>query len=215
MLRSAGYAEGVAHALTALCTNAVPHAAWSARPGARDSERDAAADWRLGSLLATPHLPQGAPTSPALANLVAFHLDRRLAGLAERVGARYTRYADDIALSGPRVLASRADQLTGRVAEIATSEGFRLNEAKTRIMRRATRQRLCGIVVNAHPNLERAEYDRLRAILHNCAREGPASQNRAALPDLRAHLLGRIVWVEQLNPERGTRLRTRFARIDW
>ena len=70
IFRAAGYPEPVAHTLTGLCTNVVPAA--ESVPG----------DFRLARRLATPHLPQGAPTSPALANLVAFHLDVRLSGLA-------------------------------------------------------------------------------------------------------------------------------------
>ena len=61
----------------------------------------------------------------------------------------------------------------------------------------------------------RAEYDRLRAIIHNAARTGPAGQNRASVADFRAHLLGRIAWIEQLNPVRGRTLRRAFALIDW
>ena len=73
----------------------------------------------------------------------------------------------------------------------------------------------CGIVVNDHPNVPRDEYDRLRAILHNAARHGPAAENRASVPDFRAHLLGRIGWVESVNPARGAKLRARFALIAW
>ena len=55
----------------------------------------------------------------------------------------------------------------------------------------------------------------LTAMMRNCVVTGPASQNRAGHPDFRAHLLGRISWVEQLNPQRGARLRARFADIRW
>jgi RNA-directed DNA polymerase len=214
IFRSAGYSESVAHSLTALCTNVVPLHEWNA---AREPVEPAliAAHWRLGRRLATPHLPQGAPTSPALANLAAQSLDIRLAGLAKSLGARYTRYADDLAISGPRWLRRRADGIAEAVDGIALDEGFRLNPAKTRAMPRAGRQRLCGIVVNERPNVTRREYDRLKAILHNAARNGPERENRAGVPDFRAHLIGRIAWVEHLNPERGRRLRERFARIAW
>ncbi|HYN49770.1 MAG TPA: reverse transcriptase family protein [Thermoleophilaceae bacterium] len=213
IFRTAGYAEGVAHRLKGLCTNVVPLTEWSALD--RPSEAAAiAAYWRLGSRLATPHLPQGAPTSPALANLAAFSLDRRMSGLAEKLGARYTRYADDLVLSGSPGLAGRSARLTQTVAEIARDEGFRLHEAKTRVMSRAGRQQVCVIVLNEHLNVTRKSYDELKAILHNAARHGLAAENRAGRPDFRAHLLGRIAWVEQLNPSRGQKLRRRFAQID-
>ena len=214
ILRTAGYSEGVAHKLTALCTNVIPLAEWAALP--RPSERGViASQWRLGRRLATPHLPQGAPTSPALAGLAAFSLDRRLTGLAARFGARYTRYADDLAFSGDAALAPRAGRIARLVAEIARDEGFLLNDAKTRVMTRSSRQQLCGIVVNEHPNVPRREYDLLKAILHDAAVNGPAAANRAGHPQFRAHLLGRIAWVEQLNPHRGRRLRERFGAISW
>ena len=214
IFRTAGYAEGVAHALTALCTNVLPRARWAALP--RPSEgRLIAAHWRLGRRLATPHLPQGAPTSPALATLAAFTLDRRLTGLAETFGARYTRYADDLAFSGDAALGRRATRLAGLVAEIARDEGFLLNPAKTRVMPRSGRQQLCGVVVNEHPNVPRREYDLLKAILHDAARNGPLAANRAGHPAFGPHLLGRIAWVEQLNPRRGRRLRERFEAVEW
>lgn len=170
---------------------------------------------RLGRRLATPHLPQGAPTSPALANLAAFGLDRRLAGLAAALGVTYSRYADDLTFSGPRLLAARAAGISATVATIAREEGFAVNEGKTRLATRAERQLVSGVVVNDWPNVTRAEYDLLKATLHNAARHGPAGQNRAGVPDFRAHLLGRIAWVESLHPARGERLRQTFGRIDW
>jgi hypothetical protein len=82
-------------------------------------------------------------------------------------------------------------------------------------MTSADRQRICGLVVNARPTVARAEYDTLRAILHNAARSGPQSQNRAGHPDFQAHLLGRISWVEQSSAVRGARLRETFGQISW
>jgi RNA-directed DNA polymerase len=204
----------VAHSLTALTTNVMPWAAWAAVPRPRDLP-EITAHHRLGRRLATPHLPQGAPTSPALANLAAFGLDRRLAGLARSMSATYTRYADDLTFSGGTLVLSRADALRATAGMIAREEGFTVNEGKSALMTRAGRQRVCGIVVNVHPNLAREEYDRLKAILHNPALNGPAGENRAGVDDFRAHLLGRIAWVESLHPARGEKLRERFARIDW
>ena len=214
MFRTAGYPEPVAHALTALTTNAVPVSEWAAVPRPGTPTLVHAHD-RLGRRLATPHLPQGAPTSPALANLAAFRLDRRLAGFAAALDATYTRYADDLTLSGGRSLLGRANRIRATISGIAREEGFLVNDRKSMLATRAGRQRVCGIVVNDRLNVERDEYDDLKAILHNAARRGPADENRAGVPDFRAHLLGRIAWVELLNPARGAKLRDRFACIAW
>jgi hypothetical protein len=210
IFQTLGYHSAVAHVLTGLTTNTVPQHVWEV---VRRAAAGAAVQPRfwLGRQLATPHLPQGAPTSPALANLAAFRLDRRLTGLAASAGLRYSRYADDLAFSGARLPRGGAD-LEALVATIARDEGFTLNAAKTVLRTSAARQQVCGIVVNAAPNITRAEYDRLKAMLHNAARDGPAGQG---LTGREAELQGRIAWVEALNPARGENLRRRFGEIDW
>ena len=77
------------------------------------------------------------------------------------------------------------------------------------------RQQLAGVVVNMHPNVRRDEFDRLKAILTNCVRHGPASQNRDKHTDFRAHLAGRVAHVVAMNAERGQKLRAIFDRILW
>jgi hypothetical protein len=101
------------------------------------------------------------------------------------------------------------------VDEIARDEGFEPNPQKTRVHLAGGRQTVCGVVVNAHPNLVRAEYDRLAATLHNVAVYGPTGQNRTGVGDFEAHLRGRIAWLSSVNPARGERLLARFAQIDW
>jgi retron-type reverse transcriptase len=200
-----GYPESVARLLTGLCTNKVPMKI--ARRGVES--------WTEAKRLGIPHLPQGAPTSPALANLCALHLDFRLDTLAQAVGASYTRYADDIAFSGGEELRRSVDNFSGLVARIAIEEGFEVHHRKTRAMFASHRQILTGIVVNQRANIPRAEYDRLKAILTNCARHGPASQDRMAVKDFRAHLAGRIAYVSSLNRSRGARLQSIMNTIDW
>ena len=207
IFRAAGYPESVSYALTALCVNVVPRSEWAAAPRPEDP-RLLDAHWRLGRRLSEPHLPQGAPTSPALANLAALGLDRRLTGLAARFDATYGRYADDLALSGDERLLAAAPTIRAAVHEIARDEGFRVNARKSQLMTNAGRQRLCGVVVNVRPNVARREYDTLKAILHNAARRGPGEETRD-------RLMGRIAWVESVNPSRGAKLRARFAEIDW
>ena len=211
VFRSAGFAEPLAHVLTGICTHRVPPHVLTAMPDGGSPEERAA----LRRSLAAAHLPQGAPTSPALANTALRHLDTRLAGWAGAVDAVYTRYADDLTFSGGDRLAGRADAFLRGVDRIVTDQGYRLNPAKTRVRRRGVRQSVTGVVVNERTSPGRREVDRLHAILHNAAEHGPASQNHAGHPEFRAHLLGRIGWVEQVHPGRARRLREEFARITW
>ena len=212
VFRSAGYPEQVAHCLTGLVTNAVPPAVLgAATPPIELRSRHR----HMLSMLRQPHLPQGAQTSPALANLAAYGLDCRLNGLAEAFGAAYTRYADDLAFSGGRELTRRSAKFVTLASEIITDETFSVNHRKTRIAGRAHRQILTGIVVNESPNVPRPDFDRLKAVLHDAASHGPSVANRDGLSDFRAHLLGRISWVAASNPQRAERLRRTFDAVDW
>jgi hypothetical protein len=202
---TAGYPETVARALTRLTTRATPRSTVDEQPLA----------WAERRRLATPHLPQGAPTSPALANLGAFRLDCRLAGLAAAAGGRYTRYADDLLFSGGADFARQARRFEAAVGAIVIEEGFQLNHRKTRVLRQAQKQHAAGLVLNDKPNIDRRDFDRLKAILTNCVRHGPVSQNRDHHPDFATHLEGRISWVRFIHPEKGAKLSAIFGRIDW
>lgn len=209
LFRTLGYPDEVARELTALCTTATPE------PVLQRLHDEGGLSWPQRQRLRGAHLPQGAPTSPALANLCAFRLDLRLDGLAWTLGARYTRYADDLVLSGGPALHDALPRLEAWVGRIAREEGFRLNHRKTRCQRAGGRQTVCGVVVNRRPNLPRTEFDRLKAVLHQCAVHGAASQNRDGVPHWRQHLQGRIAWVAQLNAGKAARLQRWFDRIDW
>jgi retron-type reverse transcriptase len=200
-----GYPQAVARTLTALCTNAVP----------MSIARRGRSSWLDAKRLGVPHLPQGAPTSPALANLCALHLDLRLDELAKSMEGQYTRYADDLAISGDETLRRTIGNVATLITQIAIEEGFDVNHRKTRPMFRSNRQLLTGVVVNDKPNVRRQDFDRLKAVLTNCARHGPASQNRDEVRDFQAHLSGRIAHVASLNGQRGRKLQQIFHRIDW
>lgn len=162
------------------------------------------------------HLPQGAPTSPAIANLCARGLDGRLAGLARRIGGvHYSRYADDILMSGDADFARQAKRLRILAGAIAIEEGFRLNFRKSRLMHRGNRQTACGLVLNDRMNVSRKSFDQLKAVLHNCVRTGAKAQNRESHPHFRQHLAGRIEWISQTNEARGNKLRAMFDQIDF
>jgi retron-type reverse transcriptase len=210
IFRTAGYPESVADCLTALCTTSTADSVW-------DDHRDFCcnSNREVKWLYVQRHLPQGAPTSPALANLAAFRLDSRLSGLARSAGAAYTRYADDFAFSGGDNFARRVSRFYLHAAATIAEEGFRVHHRKTRIMRQGVRQQVAGLVLNRRINVRREEYEQLKAILYNCVRHGPASQNRRRLSDFRSHLLGRIQFVRQIHEVRGRRLSTLFEQITW
>lgn len=196
LFRCLGYPHAVSSNLSALCTNATPP---------RIRQRLAFEDRQL---YRAAHLPQGAPTSPALANQLSFALDRRLAGLAARLNANFTRYADDLSFSGERHIVS---PLVKAVPQIIRDEGFGVNAHKSRILPSTKRQMITGVVVNDHVNVPRHTFDRLKAMIHTCRLP---SDGRLADPAFRASLLGKIAWVEQVNQHKGQKLR-RLLETSW
>jgi RNA-directed DNA polymerase len=211
VFRTAGYPESVADLLGGICTNAAPRSLWTGIGS--DSDHSTFVDAQR--LYSHPHLPQGAPTSPALANICAYRVDCRLSGLAHSMGATYTRYADDLAFSGDESFGKSVRRFAAQAAAILAEEGFQVHHRKTRIMPQGVRQYLAGLVANQHVNILRADFDHLKAILHNCIRYGPESQNREAHPAFRLHLEGRASFVEMINPVKGKRLRSLLNQIHW
>ena len=131
-------------------------------------------------------LPQGAPTSPALSNLVCRRLDERLAALVKKAGGGYTRYADDITVSfsrfgrneplrpkpqqakrSPRLPRPPSRRLLTSIKRILKQEGFRIQmKKKVRVQRAHQRQTATGLVVNREINLPRTLRRRIRAMQH-------------------------------------------------
>lgn len=191
--RRVGYSGAVSTVLALLCTEC------PRQPITFNGERYEVATGPLG-------LPQGAPTSPALSNLVARKLDKRLAGFARKLGLSYTRYADDLTFSGPAELAARIGYVLAKVRHVAAEEGFTVNERKTRVMRPSRAMEVTGVVVNDKPSVHRDEIRKLRAILHQAKTEGFDQQNREDRPHFRAWLQGKIAFVSMVNPAAGAKL---------
>jgi hypothetical protein len=203
--RHAGYPVAVARLLACLCTTSTPLHIFAGCP--------AGASNRIREMHRMPHLPQGSPASPALANLAAFRLDCRLRGYAEAAAAVYTRYADDLLISGGPELRRAADALLTRIGAIAIEEGFEVNWRKVRVQTKSVSQRAVGLVLNEKPAVPREQYDQLKAILCNIGRHGSASQNRDGHADFEAHLRGRIAHIAHIQPARGARLKALFEGI--
>lgn len=194
LFRALGYAANIAITLTDLCVARQPRASLRRALGQAHNS--------LFRLYSVNHLPQGAPTSPALANLCAYSLDTRLAALAKTFEASYTRYADDLVFSGDGGIAEQPGKFVRLARAIISDEGFDLNSEKTRIMRKGARQSFTGLVVNEKVNLPRREYDQLKAAVHR------ATTQRSS-EDL-AQLLGRIAWLGQSSPKRANKLRSKL-----
>jgi RNA-directed DNA polymerase len=121
-------------------------------------------------------LPQGAPTSPVLANMICAKMDTQLKKLAQESKCIYTRYADDITFSTslPKIPASIAttDDKTGQLIvgqmldSIITANGFRVNSRKVRLQTKFDRQEVTGLTVNKFPNVRRTYIRQIRAMLH-------------------------------------------------
>lgn len=207
-----GHPERVADLLGELCTNATPHRVFANERYPKVAPSSLA---EACTVYARAHLPQGAPTSPSLANICAYRLDCRLTGLADWARAVYTRYADDLALSGGDDFARDVGRYATRSAAIVLDEGWNVQHRKTRVMPRGVRQQLAGFVVNEKLNVPRGEFDTLKAVLTNCVRPGEASQNREAVADFCAQLAGRVAWATSINPDKGNKLRMIFDRVSW
>lgn len=171
-------------------------------------------------------LPIGAPTSPAVSNIIASRLDKRLSELGRKTGFNYSRYADDMTFSSS---STEINRLIPLFKEIIREEGFEVNDRKLRILRSGGRQKITGVVVNRKLNVERRERKKLRAVIRNCLAgdikqekdEWAEREKKLKRPGLytvdefRDSLRGRISFARAVNPETGDRLLKQFRLINW
>ncbi|MEW6518570.1 MAG: reverse transcriptase family protein [Thermodesulfobacteriota bacterium] len=169
-------------------------------------------------------LPTGAPTSPAISNIISRKMDKRFAKLGEKIGFDYSRYADDLAISSNNI------KIIGMIPffrQIMKEEGFEINESKIRILRSGTKQSVTGIVVNKKPNIDRREIKKIRAVIHNCQhkeikeeiekwarmeKKHPAP-HKYSLREFRDSLLARINFIKMVNPVVGEKLLGQFNEL--
>ncbi len=147
-------------------------------------------------------LPQGAPTSAAVSNLVMKPFDDHMGVWCAERGIAYTRYSDDMSFSGE--FAPR--DVIRKVRHFLEAMGFALNEGKTRVQTKHTRQVVTGVVVNERLQADRETRRSLRQEIHHCFAHGVAGHlawtgdGRAPEVYLRS-LLGRVSFVLQVNPD--------------
>jgi RNA-directed DNA polymerase len=107
-------------------------------------------------------LPQGAPTSPTLSNIICERLDIRLSGAAKRFGLKYSRYADDITFSSMHNKYQKDGEFLAEIQRIITEQNFHIKESKTRLQKQGFRQEVTGLVVNDKPNVNKRYISQLR-----------------------------------------------------
>ncbi|WP_313534210.1 reverse transcriptase family protein [Haematobacter sp.] len=167
-------------------------------------------------------LPQGAPTSPMLANLAMLKTDEILSQLAEEHGMTYTRYADDLAFScGNEDNFEHIQRFKRLVLGKLNDSGFRPNHRKTVIRGPGTRRIVLGMLVDKErPRLPREYKDNIRMHLHflSSPSQGPslhASSRKTSVSGIFHHVRGLIAWAETVEPDYGALALQSFESIDW
>lgn len=155
-------------------------------------------------------LPQGAPTSPIISNMICRKLDAQLQRLAARHKCFYTRYADDITFSTsltkfPLALASYIDgQLTlgDELNSIIQSNGFQVNPKKLRLRSYSQRQEVTGLVVNRFPNVNRNFIRQVRAIIHHWQKDRENGLTEQSDAKYRAIIHGKLAYIAMVKGRR-------------
>lgn len=158
-------------------------------------------------------LPQGSPASPAISNLIAFRLDKKIKGLASKYNFIYTRYADDLTFSTSADNEKQIAKLLFFLEKIILSEGLAINPDKTTVMRKGRQQRVTGIVVNKKLNIPRNDMKRFRALLHNIKMNGWKDQKWKGSSNLPFSVKGYISFVKMVNLARGRQFEEQLALI--
>ena len=148
-------------------------------------------------------LPQGAPTSPAISNLILRDFDDVVGGWCRARGIAYTRYCDDMTFSGG---ALEPGELLPLVREELGKLGLYLNDGKTRLLGPGRRHTVTGVVVNEKLSAPREYRRRLRQELYCCRRFGPASHlarlgSEESEERYLARLLGQVEYVLSIEPD--------------
>ncbi|MYN05590.1 RNA-directed DNA polymerase [Pseudoduganella sp. DS3] len=204
IFRELGYSEQLATTLGLLCTET-------------PSEEVSVDGEKFFVATGERALPQGAPSSPALTNILCRRLDARVQSCAAKLGFTYTRYADDLTFSGDAAARKLAGKLLWRVKQIIADEGFTPHPEKQHVMGAGHCQSVTGIVVNQKLSLERETLRRFRATLFQVEKDGPAGKQWNGNANVIDALEGYAQFIRMVDAEKGAPLlqRVRAARARW
>ena len=160
-------------------------------------------------------LPQGAPTSPYLSNIVCLKLDKRLSELSKRFEAEYTRYADDITFSSD----SDISNILPIVKEIIIDEGFQLNEKKTRVLFKHQKQEVTGLLVNGNRIRVNKKYiKKFKQEIYYCKKYGVEDHLKhigCKKHFYCDHMYGKAYFINMVDEEMGKKFIEELNSIDW
>jgi RNA-directed DNA polymerase len=217
VFRKAGYRALVTFCLARLCTRVLPtNIDWQGRH--RQKRWKSTAKRKFLNTHVLGHLPQGAPTSPMLANLVCIPLDKRLQHVAVRTGLIYTRYADDLTFSGHLTDRPAASMLIGEISKVVSEFGFSINLQKTNVATDGARKIVTGLsVTDQHLRLPRSYKDELRQELYFLKQFGLHDHcTRTKRKNHLAYLMrlaGKIEYAIKIEPILGKRLAHKFEAL--
>jgi RNA-directed DNA polymerase len=219
VFRKCGYPALLSFEMARLCTILKPRAPFhncKTRPYDRYKIKEYV-NIRLGTL------PQGAPSSPMLANLVSMKMDEEITSLAEVYGCTYTRYADDMTFSTAEDLNRQSiSQIINRMTHLLASFGYRLNQKKTKVISPGARKIYLGLNVNeSKPHLTKAYKRRISKHLYFCLKSevGPEAHSKHlrfySIIGFKNHLYGLIAYAKQIEPDFGNSCMQDFNKINW
>jgi RNA-directed DNA polymerase len=158
-------------------------------------------------------LPQGAPTSPYIASLVLNNLDNRINELCKKNRLTYTRYFDDISISGSQ----RVFELLPTLSTIVKSEGYELHEVgdKINMYKFGDPKIITGITISPDKKLSVAGIEKLNEYISILVKQGIKSLDTDNLEKEKQILYGKVAFIRQVDLERGTKLRSLLDSVKW
>ena len=202
LFRTLGYSEQIATILGLICSE----------PETEQVQLDGETYYVATS---DRHLPQGAPTSPALTNILCYRFDRRIQGIANKLGFKYTRYADDLSFSHAKGDEKAYLKLMWQVRKVITEEGFNLHPDKIRVMRKGARQEVTGLVVNDKVNINRKSLRNFRALIFQIEKDGIQDKTWLGKKGMTmlAAIEGYVNFINMVDQSKGKELRDRINPI--
>lgn len=201
LFKSLGYSEAIATILGLLCTEAE----------VQEIELDNKPYFVEKS---TRKLPQGAPTSPAITNIICRRLDEKIAKIALDLNFTYTRYADDLTFSTSTENSKLVGKLMTKVKNAIAYEGFFVHPDKTKIIRTGGRKEVTGIVVNEKLSISKETLKKFRATLHQILRDGIEGKTWGTSPNILSSINGFYNFIKMVDPTKAEVFKNQLQEIN-